>query len=170
MMVDTLEVLSVYTSLPLDAALARPAFAALVNLRTLRFESIVAESVPNAAQANFWLQDVIYDYPHLSRLSVTHQDVLPTFFMTPHSFEVLEFITLAPNPEEQLRSFAAIARTPDAVFCTSTCIFIADAEAFGRHVEAKEIKDVVEAFERKGITFKVKFEIGDFLVKEVVAF
>lgn len=168
MMVSTLKILSLYTPHRLDPAIARPIFRRL-DLHVLRFESIVPGPEAEQATANYWLSDVIPDYKHLTRLSLSEQDASPALFAHPPlQLELLEYISFSTDPQDQFNEFASIAFDLNATLCAPTCIFVADETAFKDRVDAANAVEVIEAFRSKGVKFIVRCTVQKFLQREMV--
>ncbi|GAA5861214.1 hypothetical protein JCM8547_008521 [Rhodosporidiobolus lusitaniae] len=168
MMASTLLVLSIYVEKPLAKNLAISAFSQLVHLRELRLESNIA-IVDQAAEQNLWLMDVIDRYPDLSKLSISEQDAHPRrFHSPPPKLRLFEFIDFSAHPDRSFGAFGELARNEEASFVSAEFVFVADEAAFEKTVERSEVEEVVEAFEVKGVTFRVKHEIEEILARRMV--
>ncbi|GAA5879162.1 hypothetical protein JCM3774_002098 [Rhodotorula dairenensis] len=155
----SLRSLNLYTEHILDPETTGSAMAELEHLRELRFDSQVSST---AGETNGWFCQVLPALQKLKRLSVSDQVAQPSILKRlPASLETLEYIYWDRRPDAILGVFEEMLHESQRSMTLKEFFVAVDEAAYAEAVDEDLVQEVTESFAKRGVKFKVTFEVAE---------
>lgn len=150
---------NLYTEHVLDPETTGAAMAGLAHLRELRFDSQVSST---AGETNGWFCQVLPALRKLKRLSVSDQVAQPSILKRlPASLDTLEYIYWDRRPDAILGVFEEMLDESQQPMTLKEFFVVVDEAAYAEAVDDDLVQEVTGSFAKRGVKFRVTFEVAE---------
>lgn len=151
---------NLYTEHILEPEPTGEAMAGLKHLRELRFHSQVSSST--GVETNGWFCNYLPSLRKLKRLSVSDQVAQPSILKRlPPSLDTLEYIYWDRRPDAMIGVFEEILEESQHPLPLKEFLVAVDEQAYADAVDEDLVQQVTDSFAKRGVDFKVTFELAD---------